>query len=138
MEVAFLKRIALGTPREGEGHTKEHRKLCLGIVPWAPLPSGEKVMERYVERVKEEAGEAWSKVRGFRYLVQDKPKGTMLGEGFVEGLRFLGRRGLVFDLGVDLRQGGKWQLEEAVEMVGRVHEVVGEEEKVVFIISKYC
>jgi hypothetical protein len=31
--------------------------------------------------------EVWGKVRGFRYLVQDKVAGTMLGDGFVEGLR---------------------------------------------------
>jgi L-rhamnono-1,4-lactonase len=36
-------------------------------------------------------------------LVQDKVAGTMLGDGFVEGLRWLGRKGFVFDLGVDAR-----------------------------------
>jgi L-rhamnono-1,4-lactonase len=37
MEVDWLKRIALGTPRDGEGHDEEHKRLCLAIVPWAPL-----------------------------------------------------------------------------------------------------
>src|SRR6266487_4414381 len=29
MEVDWLKRIALGTPKDGEGHSLEHKKLCL-------------------------------------------------------------------------------------------------------------
>jgi len=52
MEVDWLKRIALGTPREGEGHAEEHKNLVLGIIPWAPVPSGEEVLERYVEEVE--------------------------------------------------------------------------------------
>jgi hypothetical protein len=135
-EVSWLKRIALGLPREGEGHTEEHAKLCKAIVPWAPVPSGAEVLERYVERVREEAGEAWGKVKGFRFLVQDKARGTMLEEKFVEGVRWLGRKGLVFDLGVDLHSGGRWQLEEAAEMMERVHDGVSEEEKVTVVISE--
>ncbi|PQE25370.1 amidohydrolase family protein [Rutstroemia sp. NJR-2017a BBW] len=137
-EVSWLKRIALGQPREGEGHTPEHAKLCKAIVPWAPVPSGAEVLERYVERVREEAGDAWGRVKGFRFLVQDKARGTMLGEGFVEGVKWLGRKGLVFDLGVDLHSGGRWQLEEAAEMMERVHEGVSEEEKVTVVINHLC
>lgn len=136
MEVEWLKRIATGTPKDGEGHTKEQSKLCLAIIPWAPLPSGVDGLESYVNLVKKHAGESWDKIRGFRYLVQDKPKGTMLQEDFIEGLKWLGSHQLVFDLGVDLHSGGKWQLDEAVEMVGKAHEGVKEEEKVTFIISK--
>ena len=135
-EVNFLKRIALGTPRDGEGHTAADSKLCLAIIPWAPLPSGVEALEKYMQLVKEEAGEAWPKIKGLRYLVQRKPKGTMLVGDFIEGLKWMGRKGLVFDVGVDLRQGGKWQLEEAVEMIKLAHENVNEEEKVTFIISK--
>ncbi|KAM3074221.1 L-rhamnono-gamma-lactonase [Clarireedia jacksonii] len=135
-EVSWLKRIALGLPREGEGHTKEHAKLCKAIVPWAPVPSGAEVLERYVERVREEAGEAWEKVRGFRFLVQDKARGTMLEEKFIEGVKWLGKKGFVFDLGVDLHSGGKWQLEEAAQMMDRVHDGVSEEERVTVVISE--
>jgi L-rhamnono-1,4-lactonase len=73
----------------------------------------------------------WKKVRGVRYLVQDKPPGTMLEQGFVDGLKWLGSKGFAFDLGVDARQGGLWQLREAVEMLGRVY---GDAE-VTFVIS---
>lgn len=136
MEVDWLKRIALGTPKEGEGHTAEHSKLCLAIIPWAPLPSGVEALERYVGEVEKRAGKSWEKVKGFRYLVQDKPRGTMLTDDFIEGLKWLGRKGLVFDLGVDQHSGGRWQLDEAVEMIGKAHEGVKGEEKVTFIISE--
>lgn len=82
------------------------------------------MLRAYMAQVRERAGEAWGKIRGVRYLVQDKAAGTMSGDGFVEGLRWLGREGLVFDLGVDARSGGLGQLREAVEMMGRVYEEV--------------
>lgn len=136
VEVEWLKRIALGTPREGEGHTEDHKKLCLAIIPWAPLPSGADILERYVKEVEKHAEESFSKIRGFRYLLQDKPKGTMLQNDFIEGLKWLGKKGYVFDVGVDAHRGGRWQLEEAVEMIEKAHEGVPEEEKVTFIISE--
>ncbi|TVY17695.1 L-rhamnono-gamma-lactonase [Lachnellula arida] len=135
MEVEWLKRIALGTPKEGEGHTEADKKLCLAIIPWAPLPSGAKGLEKYVGEVKKHAGESFKKIRGFRYLVQDKPKGVMLQDDFIEGLKWLGKNGYVFDLGVDQHSGGKWQLEEAVAMIEKAHDGVPEAEKVTFIIS---
>jgi L-rhamnono-1,4-lactonase len=136
MEVEWLKRIALGAPRDGQGHTVKQAKLCLAIIPWAPLPSGREALERYVKAVQDKAGESWPKVKGFRYLVQDKPKGVMLQKEFIAGLKWLGENGFVFDLGVNLHDGGKWQLEEAVEMIGLAHDGVKEEVKTTFIISK--
>jgi len=61
----------------------------------------------------------------------------MLQDEFIEGLKWLGKKGFVFDLGVDQHGGGKWQLEEAVEMIENAHEGVDEEEKVTFIISEF-
>ncbi|TAQ84707.1 hypothetical protein B7494_g6966 [Chlorociboria aeruginascens] len=138
MEVDWLKRIALGTPKAGEGHTAEQKKLCLAIVPWAPVPSGAQAMERYVKEVRKHAEDSFEKIRGFRYLVQDKPKGVMVQDGFIEGLKWMGRNGFVFDLGVDLRSGGKWQLEEAVAMIEKAHDGVEEKEKVTIIINHLC
>ncbi|WZH43716.1 Amidohydro-rel domain-containing protein [Fusarium acuminatum] len=137
-EVSWLKRIALGQPREGEGHTPEDAKLCLGIVPWAPLPSGPEVLERYLDLVKEEAGDAWPKVKGFRYLLQDKPHGTMLDEKFIEGVKLLGRRGFSFDVGIDQHRRGKKQLDEVIEFVDRVHDGVPEEERVTLVLNHLC
>ena len=137
MEVDWLKRIALGTPKDGEGHTEEQRKLCLAIIPWAPLPSGQQILERYVKEVEKHAEGSFAKVRGFRYLLQDKPKGTMLSPAFIEGLRWLGRKGYVFDVAVDQNRQGKWQLEETVAMIEKAHEGVEEKDKVTFIISEF-
>lgn len=136
-EVAWLRRIAAGEPREGEGHTAGDAALCAAFVPWAPLPSGAAALERYLERAQEAAGATWSKVRGVRYLLQDKPDGTALGAGFVESLQLLGRRGLVFDVGVNQHARGRIQLEETVEMIDRAHDGVPEDEKVVFILSAF-
>lgn len=138
MEVDWIRRVAVGEPKEGEGHDESHAKLVQGFVPWAPLPSGAAVVERYIEQAREVAGEeAGKRISGFRYLVQSKPKGTMLGEGFIEGLKLLGREKLTFDLGVDQHNGGDWQLEEAVEMVKLAHEGVDDGEKVRIVISMY-
>lgn len=136
-EVSLLTRIALGEPIPGEGHRPVDRELCLGIVPWAPVPGGPAVLSAYMSKVKERTRveEAWRKICGVRYLVQDKPAGVMLEPGFVDSLRWLGREGLTFDLGVDARQGGLGQLREAVEMMGRVyHGVEGNE--VTIVISE--
>ncbi|GAP85890.2 putative amidohydrolase family protein [Rosellinia necatrix] len=137
-EIAWLKRIATGQPKPGEGHSEGDASLCAAYIPWAPLPSGPAVMEKYIGLAKKEAGETWSKVRGFRYLVQDKPNGTMLQDEFIESLKLLGREGLVFELGVDQHRRGRGQLEEVVEMIDRAHEGVPEDEKVVFIINHMC
>ncbi|KAF6816208.1 amidohydrolase [Colletotrichum sojae] len=139
MEVAWLRRIAEGKPRDGEGHSPDDAALCLGIVPWAPLPSGPAALEKYLDHVKEVAGEdVWPKIRGFRYLLQDKPHGTGLTEEFIGSLKLLGRRGFVFDLGVDQHRRGKQQLDDALEIIARAHEGVPEEEKVTFVINHLC
>ncbi|PFH58307.1 hypothetical protein XA68_13888 [Ophiocordyceps unilateralis] len=137
-EVRFLTRVALGQPRADEGHSPSDASLCLAMIPWAPMPSGPQALERYIDRVRDAAGEAWSKVRGFRYLLQDKPHGVMLEEPFVEALKLLGRRGFVFEVAVDQHRRGKRQLDEVVEMVGRAHEAVPEDEKVTFILNHLC
>ncbi|OAP65002.1 hypothetical protein AYL99_00974 [Fonsecaea erecta] len=120
-EVDFLVRIAQGNPREGEGHRPEDARLVLGIVPWAPVPAGAESVARYVGHAQERAGEAWPLIKGFRYLVQDKPAGVMLQEKFIEGLRWLGEHGLTFDLGPDARSGGLHQLQEACAMMERLY-----------------
>lgn len=137
-EVSFLARIINGEPVAGEGHKPEDSELCLGVVPWAPVPAGQETMQRYMALVREHMGteKAWRKVRGVRYLLQDKQAGTGLRDGFVESLRWLGREKLVFDLGVDARQGGLHQLREAVELCRRVYDGVKDDEKVVIVISK--
>lgn len=138
MEVDWVKRLALGTPKDGEGHTEENKKLVLAIVHWAPLPSGVAVMERYLKEVETRAGESFKKVRGFRYLVQDKPRGTSVQDDFIESLKLLGRKGYVFDVAATQNPntgGAKWQLDETIQMIERAHEGVPEAEKVTFVLG---
>jgi L-rhamnono-1,4-lactonase len=150
-EISFLARIARGSPLQDEGHVDSHKQILLGFVPWAPVPGGRAVMERYMMLAKErivatrsdassleniEGDEVWKKLRGVRYLVQDKPVGTMLQSGFVEGLRWLGKLQLAFDLGVDARQGGLWQLREAVELLQKVYDGVEENDRLRVVISE--
>ncbi|EXJ92057.1 hypothetical protein A1O3_00607 [Capronia epimyces CBS 606.96] len=134
-EVDFLMRIARGTPRDGEDHRPEDSKLVLGVAPWAPVPAGEKVLAQFVQEVQQHCGDRWDLIKGFRYLVQDKPAGVMLQPQFIEGLQWLGRKGLAFDLGVDARMGGLHQLQEACEMMERVY--VGDND-VKIIINHLC
>ncbi|KAJ5747194.1 Amidohydrolase 2 [Penicillium nucicola] len=138
-EVSLLTRIALGEPITGEGHSPADKDLVWGIIPWAPIPGGEDVLSKYMTQVKERTrtAEVWAKIRGVRYLVQDKPAGTMLQDGFVSSLRWLGRVGLTFDLGVDARSGGLGQLREAVEMMDRVYGV-DDGQAVTIIINHMC
>ena len=134
-EVEWMRRVAAGLPRPGEGHLPEHARLCLAIVPWAPISLGVEALSKYVDQVKINAGNVSDRIVGFRYLVQDKSQSTMLQPRFIEGLRWLGEQRYVFDLGIDQRSGGLWQLEEAIEMIAKAHQGVPEEKKVVIVIS---
>ncbi|KOS20223.1 L-rhamnono-gamma-lactonase [Escovopsis weberi] len=137
-EVRWLRRVALGEPLDGEGHAAPDARLCLGIVPWAPVPSGPDALEQYLARVRDEAGDAWPKIRGFRYLLQDAPHGTMLQQPFIDSLKLLGRSGFSFEVAVDQHRRGKRQLEEVLEMIGRAHDGVPEDERVTFILNHLC
>ena len=135
-EVDWITRVAAGTPRLGEGHTSEHAQYCLAIVPWAPIPLGPEALCAYVEKVNTRAGSCSNLIKGFRYLVQDKPKGTMTQQGFINSIRWLGEHGYTFDLGVDQRSGGDWQLDEAVEMIRKAHDGIVQDKKVTVVISR--
>jgi hypothetical protein len=134
-EVSWIQRIAQGEPHASEGHNADQKRLCLAIVPWAPVPSGVEVLERYVALARERAGACWPKVRGFRYLVQYKPRGVMLQDDFIDSLRWLGRQGFAFDQGIDTHRDGLEWMDDTLEMIARVHEGVPEGEKVTFIIG---
>jgi L-rhamnono-1,4-lactonase len=100
-------------------HPQAGQPKLLGMVPFAPLPLGKEGMEAWAS-VLPEGAEAV--VKGVRYLVQDKPSGTINAKRFVQGIRWVLERDWVFDLGVDLRSGGVWQLNEAVEALSGVME----------------
>jgi len=103
-------------------HSTSSTHPLLGIVSWAPLPSGPQALETYHQKLQEAVrGEKMELLKGFRYLLQWVEPGFMLAEKLIEGLKWMGNRGLVFDLTVDCRSTGLWQLEEAVEMVRRTN-----------------
>ena len=134
-EVDWMRRIADGASKQGEGHAKEHANLCLAIVPWAPVPAGVITLARYVDQVRAKAGPISDRIAGFRYLVQDKPASTMLQANFIEGLRWLGGKGYLFELAIDQRSGGLWQLDEAISMISKANEGVAENDQVTIVIS---
>lgn len=136
-EVEWLARIEQGRPREGEGHSSEQKNLVLGIVAWAPLPLGADKLAWYIKRVKEAAGTSAEKIVGFRYLLQDKPFGTGLREEFIDSLKWLGRNGYVFDLGIDFTHESQ-QGQEALAMIRAAHNGVAVEKKVEFVINHIC
>ncbi|KAF2090938.1 hypothetical protein K490DRAFT_62269 [Saccharata proteae CBS 121410] len=133
-EIASLRDVV-----EGDG-----KALLWGIVPWAPLDAGIDAFRRYLLEAERIAGpEAWRRVGGFRYLLQgirDEAgfRALVESEDWVGCLRECMVRGWCFDLGVDMRGVGVWQVERAVEMVERVNGDVGEEEGLVVVLNHLC
>jgi L-rhamnono-1,4-lactonase len=142
-EIAFLKRIVEGTPAkdQDEGFEPGHGDLMKGAVIWAPLNRGLEDARAYVKAARGVAGErTWERIKGFRFLLQgvkEKKKFEELvtSDGFVQSLREMGKF-WSFDVGVDQRQGGVWQLEMVVDMIERVRGGVPKEDQVVFILSR--
>ncbi|RMZ76018.1 hypothetical protein DV738_g5142, partial [Chaetothyriales sp. CBS 135597] len=135
-EVAFLARIAEGRPLPNEGHEPADSSLVLGVVPWAPIPAGTDALSHYVERaVHAFSSEKRHLIKGFRYLLQDKPRGVALEPSFIQSLRWLGEHGYSFDLGVDARSAGLHQLDEACRMMDLVYSTGSNVE---LIINHFC
>lgn len=137
MEAAFMSRVSQGMPRHGEGHDSRDSQISVGYIPWAPIPGGPAVLERYLDAVHNAVGSGGVKIKGYRYLIQDKPRGISLHGNFIESLKLLGRKGLTFDVCVDFSRQGKVQLGDIIEMVHLAHQNVAEEERVVFIIGEF-
>lgn len=137
-EISFVRRIV-----EGE-YGDEASRLIVGIVPWAPMDQSPSVLDQYLDVAAKWAAEAtWTRVKGFRYLVQsivdqDRFKALVLGRDFLSNLKALGKRGFSFDIGVDQRSGGSWQLELMAESMELAHSDVEEDDKITFIINHLC
>lgn len=138
-ELAFLRRMVAGTPEVGEGFDAETRKMMKGCVLWAPLDKGAVVFKEWAQAVGNN-GPAAAYVKGFRFLLQgirdkDVFEKLVKDEACVQILREMGRRGWSFDIGVDARQGGNWQLDIVRGLIERVHDGVENRDKTVFILS---
>ncbi|RPB05107.1 hypothetical protein L873DRAFT_944999 [Choiromyces venosus 120613-1] len=126
----------------GLSNTHVDGQYILGIVPWAPMNLGALAVERFYGLLGVEGeGSAGRKgmLKGFRYLVQDKPSGTIGDAKFRESMKWVWKRGLAVEIAVDIRSGGLWQLEEAVEAI---QEVVkgseGDEGVGTFVVNHLC
>lgn len=95
--------------------------LLLGFVPWAPITEGKGVLSQYHSFVLQrcESPSTVSRLKGYRYLFQDKPAGTMLLPSVLNSFLWLAENNLTFDLGVDARSGGLDQLREACVLLTR-------------------
>ncbi|SGZ58610.1 CIC11C00000005781 [Sungouiella intermedia] len=115
-ECQFVLRYISGT-RSGEGTT--NAEFIKALVPWAPIPWGYKV-QLYVDELKKELGQEFSHVKAFRFLVQDKPSGTIVDSEFIDGLRWMDAHNYAFDWGIDVHNGGLWQFRESLEVFNKV------------------
>jgi len=137
-EVSFLRSIV-------EGKYDEHgRNLLIALILWAPMHQPTSTLKEYLRLAEERAGfEVWKRAKGFRFLLQsihdpaDFEK-LVLSENFIVNLQLLGRRGFSFDLGVDQRSGGSWQLEITAKAMEAAHANVPDDEKVTFVVNHLC
>ena len=137
-EIKFLRTAV-------EGHyDRRDSEVLLGLVPWAPMDQPTPVLEEYLRLAEDAAGQdAWRRVKGFRFLLQfihdqAKFRELVLGDTFIANLKLLGVRGFSFDIGVDQRSGGVWQLEAVAKTMAKAHEGVAEDQRVVFIVNHLC
>lgn len=149
-ELRFLRRIVQGTPEDAQtdGFEAGDGAQMKGIVAWAPLHLSPFLLNLYLQVAEAVAGpETWARVVGFRFLLQGiRDEGELryqVGkEAWLRNMVALGRgrggRGWSFDIGVDTRSGGVWQVECIADMVERVREIESEEgsSRTNFILSK--
>ncbi|EDU47444.1 metal-dependent hydrolase of the TIM-barrel fold [Pyrenophora tritici-repentis] len=131
-ELRFLRRIAEGTPEEGDGFMQEHGNRMFGCVIYAPFHLSPKVFNEYLAIAKDVAGEKlWSKVAGFRYLLQGKGDGAVSkmlkeqGEWWESNLCALKALegtsdAWCFDVGVDTHRDGVEPMEAVALLIKRV------------------
>ncbi|KAG7844303.1 hypothetical protein KL941_004252 [Ogataea angusta] len=87
--------------------------LIIAIVPWAPVPLGPQVMELYIDKLFEDINpQKISLVKGFRFLLQDKPDGIMVSRKFIESIKWTAGKNFVFELGIDFHRRGDGQYRE--------------------------
>lgn len=91
-------------------------------VVWAPVHMGAGAVQEYARVAEKASRNAWRLVKGVRFLIQEfreeaYMRRLVLGERWMAGLREVFRRGWAFDVGIDIRSGGFWQVEVVAEMV---------------------
>ena len=128
-EIKFLRRIVEQRPEPGDGFRSDDGALLRGGVIWAPFYLPTQLFQTYLSLAEAVAGPAlWSRVVGFRLLLQGKAEGEakklIESEAWLDNIVSLrnGRegRGWTFDVGIDTHRDGVERLEEAVSMIEEV------------------
>jgi L-rhamnono-1,4-lactonase len=139
-ELKYLKGIVEGASTgdkltiNGNGNGN----MMKGIVPWAPIDRGLEAFLEYLKVAEKTAGkETWSRVKGFRYLLQgirneQKFKSLVEDPKVVEVLKNFGDS-YTFDIGVDQHHGGVWQLERVAGLI----DAVSNSSKTRFVLSMF-
>lgn len=90
----------------------------LGAMPWAPMIDGKEAVNEYHTQLVQLMDPNSAKlIKGYRYLVQDKPDGQLLLPQFIESFQWLADNELVFDMGIDAHLRGFRQFEELEELL---------------------
>jgi L-rhamnono-1,4-lactonase len=155
-EIRFLRRIVEGKTEEGDGVKGDHGSLMKGVVLYAPFHFNGLHLRAYMDMAEEVAGpKLWSRVVGFRYLLQGKGDGVvermLAGDRpnsksvrWMSNFRHLKKgnegKGRCFDVGVDTHRDGMGPFEALAEFMHemRYWEKTSEIEgtPVTFILSK--
>ena len=137
-EILFLRKVVEGHYAERDG------TMLLGLVPWAPMDQSTATLEEYLTLAKDMAGPpAWPRIRGFRFLLQAITDQTefeklVFSDAFIANLQLLGKRRFSFDIGVDHRSGGVWQLEAIAKVMVLAHQDIPQGEKITFVVDHLC
>jgi L-rhamnono-1,4-lactonase len=149
-ELKFLHRMVDGTSQdlEDDGFAPGDGDRLKGLVIWAPFHLPPPLFKLYLRIARETLGEkAWARIVGFRQLLQAtrteaEMRALVESENWQQNILSLrtGREGKshVFDIGVDTRGGGVWQVEVAADMVAAVRRLEreeGGERSVRFVLS---
>lgn len=89
----------------------------LGAMPWAPMVDGKDAVNEYHTQLVHSMAPNGALIKGYRYLVQDKPDGRLLLPQFIESFQWLADNDLVFDMGIDAHLRGFRQFDELEEML---------------------
>ncbi|KAG9917542.1 hypothetical protein KCV05_g11573, partial [Aureobasidium melanogenum] len=137
-ELQFLRSIVEGA------YGAEASNLLQGIVAWAPVNQGPAVFSQWLDVAEKTTGpKTWERVKGFRFLLQaitDKTEfeNLVLSDDFISILKSFSQREkrFTFDVGIDQRSGGTWQLETFKKVLERLYDNVPEDKRTVIVMSK--
>ncbi|KAG9945336.1 hypothetical protein KCU85_g7286, partial [Aureobasidium melanogenum] len=139
-ELQFLRSIVEGA------HGAEASNLLQGIVTWAPVNQGTAVFNQWLEVAEKTTGpKTWDRVKGFRFLLQaitDKTEfeNLVLSDDFISILKSFSQRAkrFTFDVGIDQRSGGTWQLETFTKVLEKLYDNVPEDKRTVIVMNHMC